>query len=234
MDRKKKASKVSDSAASVAEKVRDAKLDERAAEFAALAREKVRQAELDARAAEIAAKVRDSGVAEQVVETAAQVAEGARDAAETALERVNDWLVDTKVGDALGVQPPPPRRRRKPWALLTAGAVAAGVAAGLVLFRRKENQQFDEDWAASGFNTGDNLQPSSAPGVALPLEGRVREAIGADARTAALPALNINVVDGTVFVRGTVASDVDQEALRTVIQSVEGVTDVDLQVTVGT
>ena len=222
---------VHDRASAIADRVRDAKLDERAADLATTARERVRDAELDARAAELAAKVRDAAVVEQVTETAAQVADSARDVAESALERVNEWLVDTKVGDAIGVQSKK-RRRRKPWALLTAGAVAAGVAAGLVLFRRKDTQS-DDVWTDAGAGTAGDLTRSSAPGVALPLEGRVREAVGADPRTATMPALNINVVDGTVFVRGTVTSEVDQDALRSVIEGVEGVTDVDLQVTVG-
>jgi BON domain len=240
MDRKKNVAKVQETAAALAEKVRDAKLDERAAEFATLARDKVREAELDARAGELAAKVRDAAVVEQVAETAGHVAESARDAVETALDRmgerlsdskVGERLVDTKVGDALGVHA---KKRRKPWALLTAGAIAAGVAAGLVLFRRKEQQQSDIEWDTGGLDSTGDLQRSDAPGVALPLEGRVREAIGSDARTSTMPALNINVVDGTVFVRGTVTSEVDQDALRAVIEGVEGVTDVDLQVTVGT
>ena len=235
MKRKKTAAQatvaqVQDRAAAIADRVRDAKLDERAADLATSAREKVREAELDARAAELAARVRDAAVVEQVAETAAHVADSARDVAETALERVNDWLVDTKVGDAIGVQPR--KRRRKPWALLTAGALAAGVAAGLVLFRRRETQA-DDVWASSESDIGNGLTRSTAPGAALPLEARVREAVGADPRTATMPALNINVVDGTVFVRGTVTSEVDQEALRSVIEDVDGVTDVDLQVTVG-
>ncbi len=245
MDRNETVAKVQETAAALADKVRDAKLDERAAEIAATARERVREAELDARAAELAAKVREAAVVEQVAETAASVADTAREAVETARDRVGerladtkvaDRLVDTKVGEVLGVRPKP---RRKPWALLTAGAVAAGVAAGLVIFRRRGgagamDTGIDTDLAAGAPETGDTLERSTAPGVALPLEGRVREAIGADPRTATMPALNINVVDGTVFVRGTVAADVDEDALRSVIEGVEGVTDVDLQVTVGT
>lgn len=229
MDRNETVAKVQETAAAIADKVRDAKLDERAADLAALARDKVRNAELDAKAAELAGRVRDTAVAEQVVERASSVADNAREAADTALDRVGDWLVDTKVGDALGVRP---KRRRKPWALLTAGAVAAGVAAGLVIFRRRESHS-DVDWTGGDLHAG-NGQRSGAPGVALPLEGRVREAIGTDPRTATMPALNINVVDGTVFVRGTVTSEVDQDALRSVIEGVEGVTDVDLQVSVNT
>ena len=229
MDRNDTVAKVQETAAALADKVRDAKLDERAAELAALAREKVRNAELDARAADLAARVRDTAVAEQVADRASSVADRAREAADTALDHTRDWLVDTKVGDALGVRP---KRRRKPWALLTAGAVAAGVAAGLVLFKRRETQN-DIDWTTSGLDEGSGLGASGAD-VALPLDGRVREAVGSDPRTASMPALNINVVDGTVFVRGTVSSAVDQEALRSVIAGVEGVTDVDLQVTVNT
>ena len=56
MDRKKTVAKVQGRASAVAEKVRDAKLEERAAELAALARDKVRDADLDARAADTHAR----------------------------------------------------------------------------------------------------------------------------------------------------------------------------------
>jgi hypothetical protein len=250
MDRKKTVAKVQGRASAVAEKVRDAKLEERAAELAALAREKVRDAELDARAAELAAlareavhssgiddaaadlvaRARNTVVVQQATGATAQLADSARETTERTLDRVGEWIGDGKVGDALGLRR---RRRRLPrWSLLVGAAVAAGAAAGMVVYRRRETSS-EVEWDLGSSSADSGLARSSAPGVALPLEGRVREAIGQDARLDGLGPLNINVVDGTVFVRGSVSADMDQDALRAVIESVDGVTDVDLQVTAG-
>ena len=53
--------------------------------------------------------------------------------------------------------------------------------------------------------------------------------LGEDPRTADLPSLNINVVDGTVVVRGAVPDSADQDAIRDVITGVEGVQNVDMK-----
>lgn len=219
MDRNDTVAKVQETAAALADRVRDAKFDARAAELAALAREKLRDTELDARAAELAALAR---------EKLHEGADTARGATERRLDQVGEWIGDGKVGEALGLQR---KRRRSPWGLLAAGAVAAGVAAGMVIFRRREAET-DDVWTSSGTDDFGGVQRSTADGVSLPLEGRVREALGQDPRTATMPPLNINVVDGTVFVRGDVKSDIDVEALRSIIEGVQGVTDVDLQVDV--
>lgn len=220
MDRNETVAKVQETAAALADKVRDAKIDARAAELAALAREKFRDSELDARAAELAALAR-----EKLLEGA----DTAREATEHALDSVGEWIGDNRVGEALGLRR---KRRSNPWGYLLGGAAAAGVAAGLVIFRRRSTAE-DDIWTSAGDDDYGDLAPSTADGVALPLEGRVREALGQDPRTATLSPLNINVVDGTVFVRGAVGADVDQDVLRSVIEGVQGVTDVDLQVTAG-
>ena len=247
MDRKKTVTKVQDRATAVADKVRDAKLDERAIDLANLVSEKVRDAELDTRAAELAAlarekvsssglddaaaelvtRARNAAVVQQATGATVAVADSAREVTERTLDRVGEWIGEGKVGDALGLK----RRRRLPrWGLLIGAAVAAGAAAGMVVMRRRDAQT-PLDWDAGGLSLDDTRTRSTAPGVALPLEGRVREALGQDPRLEGMGPLNINVVDGTVFVRGTVSADMDQAALRSVIEGVEGVTDVDLQVT---
>ena len=245
MDRNDMVAKVQHTASNLAEKVRDAKLDERAAELAELAREKVREAELDARAAELAAagrqkvaelgvderaaelvaRLRDTSVAQQAAGIAGAAALTARDTTDRTLERVGDKLSEGRVGEALGLRR---RRRTKAWPLLIAGAVAAGVATGFVVMRRRNTELTDQWPPADGVAA--TTQTTAVPAVDLPLDGRVREAIGQDPRTADVAPLNVNVVDGTVFVRGFVGPNVDIEALRAVIEGVEGVTDVDLQV----
>lgn len=219
MDRNDTVTRVQETASALAEKVRDAKFDARAAELAALAREKLRDTELDARAAELAALAR---------EKLHEGADTAREATERTLDSVGEWIGDGKVGEALGLRR---KRRSNPWAFVVAAAAAAGVAAGLAIFRRRDTRIDDSVWTNAGDEFGG--VPASGTGVALPLEGRVREALGQDPRTATLTPLNINVVDGTVFVRGSVSGEIDEDALRSIIAGVEGVTDVDLQVTAG-
>lgn len=246
MDRNDMRVKVQQKAATVAERVRDAKLDERAAELADLAREKVREAELDARAAELAAaarlkvaeahvderaaelaaRLRQTPVGQQAAATAAVAAVTARDATERTLDRVGDKLAEGRMGEALGLTRRRRRRQPKRWPSLVLLAVAAGVIAGFVVTMRRREAELTDSWPPDLDADG----VSSAPLVDLPLDGRVREALGQDPRTAEVPPLNVNVVDGTVFVRGSVGPDVDVEALRSVIEGVEGVTDVDLQV----
>ena len=254
MDRKDTVAKVSDRANAIAEKVRDAHLDERAAELAAQARDRVREARLDERAAEIAAIAREK-LREADLETkaagavagaglvASQAADSARHAKERTLKAVGERLSDTNAGDRLsgtlvgeklGLDK---KSKRRPWWLLLLVGAAAAVGFKYVTQRRQDEAEFDWEVGEPIGQTGasassDATSPSAAPGSSLPLEGRVREALGQDPRTSALPRLNVNVVEGTVFVRGAVDPTVDQDALKAVIQGVEGVTDVDLQVTV--
>lgn len=281
MNRNDPKARIQETANAVAEKVREAHLDERAAELAALAmaklreteldakasdlakntRRMIREAELEAKAAEIAAltrsrikdtglddlaadvvgRVREAAVALQASDAGQQAAEAARDATDKTLNKVGEWLGDTAVGDRLGETAVggrmglgPSRRKRPWWALaLIAGAAAAGTAVAVLRGR----EEAEDPWAGEEFGATPAPPPSSsvAPTAAdRPLEERVREALGQDPRTAAVPRLNVNVVEGTVFVRGAVDAGVDQGVLRLVIEGVEGVNDVDLQVTVAT
>jgi hypothetical protein len=281
MNRNDPMGRIQETATAVAEKVREARLDERASELAALAMEKLRESELDTKAAELAkntrkmirdaeleakaaeiaaltrsrikdsglddlatdvvGRVREAAVALQASDAAQQAAEAAREATDKTLEKVGEWLgdtdvgdrlADTAVGDRLGLSSP--SRKRPWWALaLIAGAAAAGTAVAVL---RGRNETEDDPWAGEQFApTTPPSTESVAPTVAdRPLEERVREALGQDPRTADVSRLNVNVVDGTVFVRGAVAANVDQSVLRTVVEGVEGVSDVDLQVTVAT
>ena len=282
MNRNDPMARIQEAATAVAEKVRDAHLDERASELAALAMEKLRESELEAKAAELAkstrkmirdaeletkateiaaltrarmkdsglddlatdvvARVRDAAVALQASDAAQQAADAARDATGKTLEKVGEWLGDTAVGDRLtdtavggrlGLTSP--QRKRPWWAFaLIAGAAAAGTAVAVLRGR----EQAEDPWAGEEFastTAPSTATPSVAPTMAdRPLEERVREALGQDPRTADVPRLNVNVVEGTVFVRGAVGADVDQDVLRKVIEGVEGVSDVDLQVTAST
>jgi hypothetical protein len=283
MNRNDPKARINQAAAAVAEKVREAHLDERASELAALAMEKLRESELDAKAAELAkttrkmirdaeleakaaeiaattrsrikdsglddlatdmvSRVRDAALALQASDAAQHAAEAAREATDKTLEKVGEWLgdtpmaeklTDTPMGERMGLSSPP--RKRSWWALaLIAGAAAAGAAVAVLRGREEAEDPWSGEEFAGQAPTAPPFTSSVAPTSAdRPLEERVREALGQDARTAGIPRLNVNVVEGTVFVRGAVGADVDQDVLRTVIEGVEGVSDVDLQVTVAT
>ena len=285
MNRNDPKARINQTASAVAEKVREARLDERASELAALAMEKLRESELDTKAAELArttrqmireaeleakaaeiaavtrsrikdtglddlandvvSRVRDAAVALQASDAAQHAAEAARDATDKTLGKVGEWLGDTSIGDRLtdtpvggrlGLTSPP--RKRPWWALaLIAGAAAAGAAVAVLRGRAEDEEDpWGADFAGESFGASEPPATSSvAPTVAdRPLEERVREALGQDPRTSHVSRLNVNVVDSTVFVRGAVGADVNQDVLRTVIEGVEGVSDVDLQVTVST
>lgn len=259
MTRNDPMARINQTATAVAEKVRDARLDDRASELAALAMEKLRESDLEAKAAEIAAvtrsrikdsglddlatdvvaRVREAAVALQESDAAQHAADTAREVTDKTLGKVGEWLGDTAVGDRLADTTAGERlglcspRKRPWWALaLIAGAAAAGTAVAVMRGRTEA----EDPWAGEEFT--ETTPPSSssvAPTVAdRPLEERVRDALGQDPRTEQVARLNVNIVEGTVFVRGAVGADVDRDVLRQVIEGVEGVTDVDLQVTVAT
>ena len=205
----------------------DAGLDEKAATVAAslaaagaAAGAKIKDAGLDEKAAELATRLRDSKTAQQATDVA-------REYSDRALERVNDWLVESGAGERLGIAPPPKRKSRSKlfWLLALAAAVAGAMVARN---RGKESPYGSMDM----LEESGPANASTGPSEQRPLADKVRTAIGEDPRTRELPErLNINVVEGTVFVRGPVPGDFNAEDLRTVIANVDGVTDVDLQVT---
>jgi hypothetical protein len=182
-----------------------------AADLAAKAQPKVEEltAKAQATAADLAAKAQP-----KVSEVTARGSE----LAEERLRRVGERLATGRPGELLGIEPARPRRT---WLWLLAGlaGIAVGYALGVMMGARRSediSQAFDEGRRA-----------------APPLADAIRAQLTNDPRTAGLPDLQVNVADGTVFVRGTVPSDFDEEALREVIERVPGVEDVDLQVRSG-
>lgn len=204
---------------------------ERGVEAAEVAKARLADAGLDAKTAALLEILRDS-------DTLGEARERARDLSEGAMAGLGTWLGSGAVGERLGVQR---RRRRWPAILLGLLGVAAGYAIG-VLTAPKRGEELRDDWSAASASATDTAMKAasrvsqdtsdvSAPPAEKPLADKVRTRLGEDPRTADLPKLNINVVDGTVFVRGAVPSDADTEQIRGVVAEVEGVTDVDLQVT---
>lgn len=204
---------------------------ERGVEAADVARAKLAEAGLDEKTAAVLEVLRDS-------ESLGEARERARELGEGAIAGLGAWLGSGTVGERLGVQR---RRRRWPAIVLALFGVAAGYAIG-VLTAPKRGEELRDDWSAASESATDTAMKAasrvsqdtadvSAPAAEKPLADKVRTRLGEDPRTADLPKLNINVVEGTVFVRGAVPADADTEQIRGVVAEVEGVTDVDLQVT---
>jgi hypothetical protein len=259
MGRKSSTTVVQDKAARLAAQLKEAKLDQRAtdlaervrdseafrsaqvkaAELAAVTREMAREAHLDDRAVDLAERVRDSAA----VQTAAA---NVRDVSDRALLRLGGWLSEGKPAERLHLQPA--KRRFPGWLAMILG-LAAGYLIGMFTSKRDDlSTEFasTDAWTppspspapsttapSGGLEDGTGGIESTAPPQSIPekpLEDRVRTALGEDPRTADLPRLNVNVVEGTVFVRGTAPAGFDEVALRAVVEGVEGVIDVDLQV----
>lgn len=230
---------LSDKATELAERVRKSdaygRAWERGGDLASTARGKLADAGVDAKAAELLEILRDS-------DSVAEAKERSKVLSGSALASLGAWLGSGQVGKQLGVQK---RRRRWPAWVLGFMGVGAGYAIG-VLTAPKRGDELRDDWAAASAaaassvssvppatatsNSGDTAD-LSMPVSEKPLADRIRTRLGEDPRTSDLPKLNVNVVEGTVFVRGSVSSDVDTDAIKGVISDIDGVKDVDLQLT---
>lgn len=180
-------------------------------------------AHLDERTAELAERVRES-------EAAQRAADRTRQLSETGLAALGAWLASGPAAGKLGV------KKRRSWPVWLVGllGVAVGFAAARFTADRSGADIRNDLTAAAdrlaSRTTGAVDQAASAAGpTATVLADTVRVALQGDPRTASVSEVNINVAEGTVFVRGEVPSDVDQDAIRDVIRAVPGVRDVDLQ-----
>jgi hypothetical protein len=191
----------------------DADLDERAAALAELAKAKWHDADLDERAAALAKQVRES----EAAKTASKKAKHLTDAS---LAAVGGYLSTGRAAEKLGIAKP----RRVPaivWILL--GAVAGFAAAKLLGQSSAGDVRHDLTAAA------ERLAAKAPHPAGTVLADTIRTTLQGDPRTAELRQLNINVAEGTVFVRGSIPSGIDTDAVRSVIEGVPGVEEVDLQ-----
>lgn len=148
-----------------------------------------------------------------------------------ALAGLGTWLATGERGKRLGIA-----RSKGAGLGWIMGAVGVGVgyAAG-VLTAPKEGREMRERLISRGGAFGDVAGrigqdwDDTTPPFERPLADKVRTRLGEDPRTADLPSLNINVVDSTVVVRGSVPDNADQGAIADVISGVEGVDDVDIK-----
>lgn len=248
---KKKAKKAKAEAAAASAEAREA-LQESAAALRDLAEallEQIKALGLDEKTQEALEKIKASDAYARTQAKAAElsqelsqwvaesegVAAGKERAAKTATAAaagLGSWLATGKRGEALGIAPA--KRRGLGWFLALLG-VGVGYAIG-VLTAPKEGREIREQlmnrgetdqWDGPVVGT-DVDQATAAPSGDPQLADKVRTRLGEDPRTAELGALNINVVDGTVVVRGALSDDADQDAIRDVVAGVEGVREVEL------
>lgn len=185
------------------------------ADLADLAKAKWHDADLDKRTAALAKQIREA-------EATKEASRRARDLTDSSLAAVGGWLAGGTAAEKMGVV-------RKPkiagwvWALIGA---AAGFAAAKLLASQTGEHLRDDLVAAA-----DRLADSTSHPAGTVLADTIRTTLEGDPRTADLRQININVAEGTVFVRGSLPSGIDQQAVRDVIERVPGVEDVDLQLT---
>ncbi|MEX2620623.1 MAG: YtxH domain-containing protein [Egibacteraceae bacterium] len=230
-----RAAELAERASELAERVRDsdayAKAQAKGSELADRTRARLKEAELEERAAELAERVRRSDTAQQAVATAQRVSD-------QQLDRLGGWLSQGKTAEKLGVQPA--RRRFPVWLALLIGAGIGYLVGTLTAPKRgdelrhellAQGSEFKDDLATTAGRIQQDTADMAAPPAQKPIADEIRTRLGEDPRTAGLPKLNVNVAEGTVFVRGSLPSGFDEGAIREVITSVPGVEDIDLQLT---
>lgn len=233
-----RAAELAERAAELADRVRDsdayAKAQAKGGELAARTRTRLKDAELEERAAELAERVRQSDAAQQAWATAQRVSD-------EQLDRLGDWLAQGKPAEKLGVQPA--KRRFPAWLALLIGAGIGYLVGTLTAPKRGDElrnelvtrgSEFKDDLATTAQRIQQDTADMAAPPSQKPIADEIRTRLGEDPRTADLPKLNVNVAEGTVFVRGSLPSGFDEEAIREVITTVPGVEDIDLQLTAST
>lgn len=216
---------VRDLAQALSAQIKELGLDERAADTVARVRSSDAYGRAQARASEVGRRVADN-------ESFAAATESAAKRSAAALAALGAWLATGPRGDKLGITRSR-RGRGGGWFLALLG-VGVGYGIGILTAPREGREirsqltnrgarQWDGDVTSIDGDQG-VLAPSGDPVIA----DKVRTRLGEDPRTSDLPSLNINVVDGTVVVRGP-AGGVDESAVREVVSSVDGVTAVDLE-----
>ena len=220
------AAAIRDLAQALLTQIKDLGLDERTAEAVKKVKATDAYTRAQTRAADVSKRVADSDAVTVGKESATKTATAAA-------AGLGSWLATGRRGQALRIAPA--KRRGLGWFFALLG-VGIGYGIGILTAPREGREIRDqlvkraqsERWNGPvGGIDGDHgtLAPSGDPQLA----DRVRTRLGEDPRTSDLPSLNINVVDGTVVVRGAVPGDADENAIREVVGSVEGVRDVDME-----
>jgi hypothetical protein len=192
-------------------------------ELAELAKAKWHEAELDDRAAALAKQLKEHDASKEASRKAKEASSKAREMTDSSLASLGGLIASGPMLEKMGLQ----RRSRMPswlWAVL--GAVV-GFAAAKLLASSSSSDDVRDDLAAAA----ERLAAKAPHPAGTVLADTIRTTLQGDPRTAELKQLNINVAEGTVFVRGAIPSGIDADAVRQVIEGVPGVEDVDLQLT---
>lgn len=199
----------------LASQLRDTEVAQRAAELAEWVRQSEALAKAQAKAQALAhAQAKTEELAAKAQGHVEKAAAKTRAKAETLAaqaqrkgtelgDQLGERLSEGRAGKLLGIQR---HRRLRIWLAALLG-VAGGCAIGLLAASKCRRRASE------------------------PLAETIRSELTNDPRTAQLPNLEVNVADGTVFVRGTVPFGFNEETLREVITRIPGVDDIDLQVT---
>ncbi|CAN5782660.1 hypothetical protein BH23ACT10_BH23ACT10_13850 [soil metagenome] len=219
------AAAVRDLAQALMAQVKELGIDERAAETV----DRIRSSDTYGRAQ---AKANDLGKRVGESERVAVSRENAAKTTAAAMSGLGTWLASGKRGQALGISGS--KRRGGGWFLALLG-IGVGYAIG-IFTAPKQGREMREQIGGRGGSSWDGPVGnfSGDHGVAAPsgdpqLADKVRTRLGEDPRTTDLPSLNINVVDGTVVVRGSLPDDADEGAVRDVVADVDGVRDVEME-----
>lgn len=240
-------SAIRDLAQALSTQLKDLGLDERAGEAVERLRSSEAYERAQARAAETSkmvqakageaskrAQAQAGDVSKRIAETDAVTVgrEATSRSTAKALAGLGAWLATGGRGQRLGITSSKKRRTGGwLWALLGIG-VGYGIG---ILTAPKRGSEVREQIVHRGETAGTvaehltERRPDGAPPFERPLADKVRTRLGEDPRTADLPSLNINVVNGTVVVRGPLPDEVDESTVRDVIAEVEGVDEVDME-----
>lgn len=215
---REKRGEAGDRVAELAERIKDADAlstaSDRGTALLDTAKDRWDDSDLDKRAAELAKRLREAEATRKALDQAQKTSD-------KSLSNVGGWLGSGPLAHKLGLT----KRRKWPFAVAAAIGAALGFL-GAQAVKRGSTDTIRDELA----DAADRL--ASGGGSATVLADTIRTTLDADPRTAQLEPLDINVSDGgTVFVRGTVPAEADQDAIRDVIASVPGVADVDLQLT---
>lgn len=221
------AAAIRDLAQALLTQIKDLGLDEKTSEAVKKVKSTDAYTRAQAKASDVSKRVADSDAV-----TVGRESAGRR--ATAAAAGLGSWLATGRRGEALGIAPA--RRSGLSWFFALLG-VGVGYGIG-ILTAPKEGREIRDQLVSRGqperwngpVGQIDGDQGTLAPAGDPQLADKVRTRLGEDPRTADLPSLNINVVDGTVVVRGALPGDADEDAIRDVVGSVEGVRDVDMEI----
>lgn len=197
--------------------------------------DRLRDLDLDERAARLADRLRDLDLDDRAARAAERLRTAAGSGSEAARRQTAQALA--ALAAALGEDDARSLTRRLfgraaiPWWAAGALGFAAGLLVGRLLGSRDADRE--AEFVASAQRLVDDAEARADAALADRdrLRQQVERALADDPRTANLDSLRINVAGTVAFVRGAIPDGLDEDVVREVVRSVDGVEDVDLEVT---